>query len=436
MSKPGGCLAESLEDGKEGLSSSLPRRTYVAGPWLELGLELARGEASRLGVDDTCSFGAFKLGMLYPLRLLTIELPLLKAVPGCALHLLLTLSERLSMALCTKPPRPLVGEAGRSMRSGDIRPCEGDIATPLLESGSLPLDETSDAAGSKLGLAKLGIGGLGPSEDDMEVDLVYWYCRMEVPLVESVLEGEIERTLSETGLLCLSGTIADSLGSLDMPGKRILPANDVVLGVISSWFRRYAADPRPRSWVCLNHAGSLEPKESAICSLEISRSPVDDGSALARGDLEVLFSVAICDKGRALGPVDPREVGLCCQESVPDLDGGMAVLEEVSANVAGLTGGWGRTRGAGERFPFDGPSLGLFNMSFEDSPSVAFGWSNATGDFGIPSVMVLPAVDLIEFGVPALEDASLVGEIDLARSRRWSIRCPSAAFTAEWYIDH
>lgn len=36
--------------------------------------------------------------------------------PAGLLHLLLTLSVRLSMALCTKPPMPLVGEVGRSIR--------------------------------------------------------------------------------------------------------------------------------------------------------------------------------------------------------------------------------------------------------------------------------------------------------------------------------
>lgn len=36
--------------------------------------------------------------------------------PAVTLHLLLTLSLRFSMALCTKPPMPLVGELGRSRR--------------------------------------------------------------------------------------------------------------------------------------------------------------------------------------------------------------------------------------------------------------------------------------------------------------------------------
>lgn len=43
------------------------------------------------------------------------------------LQRLLTLSLRLSMALCTKPPMPLVGDVERS-RSGEILPWVGDMA--------------------------------------------------------------------------------------------------------------------------------------------------------------------------------------------------------------------------------------------------------------------------------------------------------------------
>lgn len=55
------------------------------------------------------------------------------------------------MALCTKPPSPFVGEAGRSMRSPVTRPCEGDIASVrLVEVDSVPYEELeSDVGGSK-----------------------------------------------------------------------------------------------------------------------------------------------------------------------------------------------------------------------------------------------------------------------------------------------
>jgi len=66
-------------------------------------------------------------------RLLIVEFCLLRGCGPWALHRLLTLSLRLSMALCTKPPMPFVGDAGRSVRSGDILPCVGDMARARAE---------------------------------------------------------------------------------------------------------------------------------------------------------------------------------------------------------------------------------------------------------------------------------------------------------------
>lgn len=42
-----------------------------------------------------------------------IESPLFRPVFALTLHLLLTLSDRLIMALSTKPPKPFVGDTGR-----------------------------------------------------------------------------------------------------------------------------------------------------------------------------------------------------------------------------------------------------------------------------------------------------------------------------------
>lgn len=53
----------------------------------------------------------------------------------------MTLSDRFIIALCTNPPIPFVGDAGRepglSKRSGEMRPCDGDIAKPRDSSMSL-----------------------------------------------------------------------------------------------------------------------------------------------------------------------------------------------------------------------------------------------------------------------------------------------------------
>jgi len=60
--------------------------------------------------------------------MLAVEFSLLSPAPGWPLHLLLTLSDRLSIALCTKPPIPFVGEGGLST---DIRLCNEGIVRPI-----------------------------------------------------------------------------------------------------------------------------------------------------------------------------------------------------------------------------------------------------------------------------------------------------------------
>lgn len=186
-----------------------------------------------------------------------------------------------------------------------------------------------------------------------------------------------------------------------------------------SWVRLYAADPKPRSCVWRNHAGSFVPNDSAIFSLETSRSSVDGGSTLVRGDLDVLFSTTICDSGRGLAPADPREVGRCCHERVLDLEGSIDVLGVLVGEVVVCDGGCGRFRGASERFSLKDLSFEVLEMSFEDtSLNEGLGGSNITGDLVSSSGIVLSTMDLTEVGVPMFDDESLVGEIDLARSAR------------------
>lgn len=62
------------------------------------------------------------------------------------------------MALCTKPPMPFVGDAGRSSLSGEIRPCEGDIAR------ARPSDLGSELGGSNLWALVKGTGDPIPPE--------------------------------------------------------------------------------------------------------------------------------------------------------------------------------------------------------------------------------------------------------------------------------
>ena len=86
----------------------------------------------------------------YPLRTLASEFCRLRLAPGCALQRLLTLSLRLSIALCTKPPMPLVGELGLSAGGFVSRAWEVDMTSDR----PIPNDSPADAiSASNLGAA-------------------------------------------------------------------------------------------------------------------------------------------------------------------------------------------------------------------------------------------------------------------------------------------
>jgi len=119
--------------------------------WLDVGLELGCGEASRLKLlglevpfEERAMLPVGVFAVSWWLLLLATEFPLFSPGGDWMLHLLFTLSDRFIMALCTKPPIPFVGDAGRSSLSGDIRPCEGDIAR------ARPSDLDSEPGGSNL----------------------------------------------------------------------------------------------------------------------------------------------------------------------------------------------------------------------------------------------------------------------------------------------
>lgn len=142
---------------------------------------------------------------------------------------------------------------------------------------------------------------------------------------------------------------------------------------------------------------------------------MEGGSTLGRGDFEALFSAANCDRGRARGPVDPLEVGRCCHDKVPALEGAIDELGDVVDSVAGLDGGWGRSRGGDGRL-FEVASTGTLASSPIVSFNEAWGGWKVIGDIVTSSCLGLSIVDLTEAGVPPLEERSLVGEMDLARS--------------------
>lgn len=69
-----------------------------------------------------------------------------------ALQRLFILSDLFIIALCTKPPIPFVAEKGRSDLSGEMRPCEGDIANPRVSV------KESELGGSSLWASVIGRG--------------------------------------------------------------------------------------------------------------------------------------------------------------------------------------------------------------------------------------------------------------------------------------
>src|SRR5579871_253579 len=122
-------------------------------------------------------------------RLLAVELCLDSPGAACALHLLLTLSDLLSIALCTNPPIPFVGD--------------GDRAAVLEE----------ESEGFKDGASS---GNFESNPDDVIGNLLVLKLKVELVLIEFVLDGDEERKSSGGGLLELSVAPRESL---DMPGS-------------------------------------------------------------------------------------------------------------------------------------------------------------------------------------------------------------------------
>lgn len=100
------------------------------------------------------------------------------------------------MALCTKPPMPLVGDGGRSSLSGEIRPWEGDIAKPRAS------DIESIFGGSNLCALVSGTG-------DPKPELLETLCWTPALL----LDGEEEAERSGVSVNAVSFAI-----SRDIPG--------------------------------------------------------------------------------------------------------------------------------------------------------------------------------------------------------------------------
>lgn len=194
--------------------------------------------------------------------------------------------------------------------------------------------------GSNLWLLIVGRGDRIPPADVSDAGPEFLWVSPDMPWNEPSLDDDAERTLSGAGLVRSSGS---AVLSLDIPGNRLLPIVDAVSDR-SSWFLLNAADPNPRSCVCLNQVGSFDPRDCEIWLLDILESVVGAESVAARGEFEALLSEGTIDNGRLLDPVDPREEGRCCHESVPAREGAIAALGEGVDITWDFGGGCGSSR--------------------------------------------------------------------------------------------
>lgn len=131
---------------------------------------------------------------------------------------------------------PLVGEAGRSVRSGDILPCVGDMASPRTDptwstpSGDDPCSEGgANFCESSTGRGDRTFAG-SASPPDMDVFEEKRLLKAALPRTELAREGELERMLSGGGL----DTSGSAVDSRDIPGSCFLPDSEPTSEGLSS----------------------------------------------------------------------------------------------------------------------------------------------------------------------------------------------------------
>ena len=113
-----------------------------------------------------------------------------------------------------------MGDAGRPNRSGERRPCEGDIASVRAIDKFSPPDGLVVDGGSNLWLFIVGRGDPIPLADASDAELEYLWPIPETLRIESSLDGDLEGRLSRADL---SRSSISAVLSLDIPGNRILP---------------------------------------------------------------------------------------------------------------------------------------------------------------------------------------------------------------------
>lgn len=118
---------------------------------------------------------------------------------GWALHLLLTLSVRFNMALCTKPPMPLVGDAGRS----EVRRVWAvDMVRPSTGASPSAVGGRSEVGNGNFCESSEGRGDLASDlrSSDIEAMLVGRLFQVVLPRTEVILDVGLGSAGSGGGL--------------------------------------------------------------------------------------------------------------------------------------------------------------------------------------------------------------------------------------------
>lgn len=235
-----------------------------------------------------------------------------------------------------------------------------------------------------------------------------------LPRIEDPLVNGPDLASDKGGLPTLSGPAEDSL---DMPGRPRLPDMTFSLESISSLLFLYAADPMPRSAVCLNHEGSRAPNEAAIWSLL--------GSCSSVCSCDGWRPVTIMEDGRLPPSLEPGR-GRCCHDSVPararldalGVDSEVEFLFDVPEAVDAvldrliepkpLKSGISPPSGAGT---FSGSAVGFWSLASNEEDG---GFMVTGGDVSRLALVVLRESGREE-GVCCLS-----GEMERARSGDWS----------------
>lgn len=251
--------------------------------------------------------GSALLGAAKLLRLFASEFPRASPDGSWALHRLDTLSDRFIIALCTKPPSPLVGDDDLE-RSGDSR--LGDIGDDCSS------EVCSGFRGSSFCALERGIGEPRPVAVDTEETLEYRLLTLLSAKTELARDGERDR---DSGTSCWMVSFSGSaLFSTSGAGSLLPPPPPLSSGVVSGTFSSAGlfrvGEPRLRSVRLSGGGGSFADVDNALGLRGAAWSSFEVVD-MAR---QRFSRVGELDRNDLLPPRS-REDGRCCQDKVPVL---------------------------------------------------------------------------------------------------------------------